>query len=83
MDAFALKEIEVMKKILQIGIENKEFDAIDTHHHAELLIILMQGLRAYFLKKKSLDLPDEEDFKELEKNLIHLSDFFIKGITIK
>jgi TetR/AcrR family transcriptional regulator len=83
IDAFAEKEIAVVEKILKIGFDAKEFEKIDAHHHAELLIVLMQGLRAFFLKKRSLDVPNEEDFQILEKHLIHLSEFFIKGITLK
>jgi TetR/AcrR family transcriptional regulator len=76
------KERELVRAIIEVGINNKEFRKINSQEYADFLILLLQGLRFIALKKQTgLSMSDEEREK-LNENLKRTVNMFMRDITV-
>lgn len=82
-ESFAEKEIEIIKSIIQEGINKGEFDPAVPMQYATLLIHLLQGLRLKTIKTITAAGMDPKIYRELRKEMLMTIDLFIKGIKIK
>ncbi|HXA02584.1 MAG TPA: TetR/AcrR family transcriptional regulator [Cytophagaceae bacterium] len=79
-DDFRLKEVELVKAIIQIGINNKQFRKINIQEYSELLILLMQGIRMVAMKNKEVSDFNEEDYGNMERTMSKVVNMLIKDV---
>jgi AcrR family transcriptional regulator len=79
-ESFAEKEIDIIRGIIQEGINNGEFDLIIPPQYPALLIHLLQGLRLKTIKTINGTGMDQKIYKELRKEMLLTIELFIKGI---
>ena len=76
------KEREILKSILEVGINNKEYKKINTLDYADYLILLLQGLRFIAIKKQEGLVMNEEEREKLNENIKRTVNMFIRDISI-
>jgi TetR/AcrR family transcriptional repressor of mexJK operon len=79
-DDFGKKEVELIRSIIELGIKNGEFQAVDAQDQADFLVTIMLGLRIAAKKKKENSILEEQDYVTLHKNMVRVMDMFIKYI---
>ncbi len=79
---FCQKEIEVIKLILDKGIESGLFkiQKEDSNDMASLFFEMLRGMRTLAVHNKDLLYVEQEEFDKLKKKLNAITDFFIRGL---
>jgi len=78
VEDFAKKETSLLASVLDLGVQNGEFQTVDVQEKADLLVALTSGLR--LLAKKRRALLEKEDYAVLNKYMTQTFDMFIKSI---
>jgi TetR/AcrR family transcriptional regulator len=79
-EAFAEKEIEIIKNIIQEGEKNSEFISSAPAYYPCLLVHLIHGLRLRTIKTITGSAMDPKIYKELRNEMLMTTDLFIKAI---
>jgi AcrR family transcriptional regulator len=82
-EIFNKKEIDQIKKILNIGIEKKIFFIDDVQSIATLFLESLKGIRSLVIHNKELLYVEQEDYDLLEKKQNAFTDVFIRGLMFK
>ncbi len=77
---FEKVELGLLRKIFDEGKKNKEFDKKLSNDTAVVFLHIIQGLRCRVLKKSNGQGIDENERKELQKEMNLATDIFINGI---
>jgi AcrR family transcriptional regulator len=82
---FCQKEIEVIKLLLDKGIESGLFkiQKEDCDEVASLFFETLRGMRVLALHNKDLLYVEQEEFDKLQKKLNGITDIFIRGLMYK
>jgi TetR/AcrR family transcriptional regulator len=80
---FGNKEVEVIQTVVELGIENGEFEKIDAKEHAQFLVEIMTGLRIAAKKKRENMVFEKDDYIALAKNMTMAVEMFISSIEAK
>lgn len=77
---FRKKEVDIVKSILNKGIDQKVFKLSDVDETASIFVDLLKGLRMVELHKKRIFYIDEDEYKVLKKKMKIFTELFIKGL---
>ncbi|HVD98480.1 MAG TPA: TetR/AcrR family transcriptional regulator [Cytophagaceae bacterium] len=77
-----LKEQQLVRTILEIGVANKEFKKMNTQDQAVFLITMLQGFRLYAVKMQNDLVMSEEEHAALDENLKKAIQLFIRDISL-
>ena len=77
---FQEREVDQIKHILIMGVENKIFYIDDVQMIATLFLEILKGLRTLVIHNKELLYVEQEDYDLLEKTQNALTEIFIKGL---
>lgn len=78
VEDFGKKESALLASILELGIQNKEFQSEEIQEKADLLATLMLGIR--MVAKKRKEVLDKEDYAMVHKYMAQTIEMFIKSI---
>lgn len=80
---FRQKELEVLKIILQKGIDRGIFFAENMHEMAALFLEALRGIRSLFFHNKELMYVEQEGFDELVRKMNDFTGIFIRSLKYK
>jgi TetR/AcrR family transcriptional regulator len=75
------KEREIVRSIIEVGINNKEYRKVNAQEYADFLLLLLQGLRFIALKKQEGLVMSEEEHDNLSENSKRTINLFIKDLS--
>lgn len=75
------KEREIVRSIIEVGINNKEYRKINAQNYADFLLLLLQGIRFIALKKQAGLVMSEEEHEKLNENSKRTINLFIKDLS--
>lgn len=78
MEDFSKKETTLLASILELGIQNKEFQPSEIQEKADLLATLMLGIR--MVAKKRKEVLEKEDYTMVNKYMTQTIEMFIKSL---
>jgi AcrR family transcriptional regulator len=81
-EAFAEKEISIIKKIIKEGQSRGEFISTVPKYYAELLMHLLHGLRLRSIKSMTGTVVDPKIYRELRSEMMMTIEMFIKVIQV-
>ena len=77
---FEKVELALIKKIIDEGIQSKEFVSFVTDDTSEVFLHILQGLRCRILRQAKGPVLDKKTQNNLQKEMNVATDIFIKGI---
>ena len=77
---FEKVELALIKKIIDEGIQSKEFVSFVTDDTSEVFLHILQGLRCRILRQAKGPVLDKKTQNNLQKEMNIATDIFIKGI---
>ena len=77
---FRKKEVEEIKRILEKGIQNNQFDIESSEDLAVLYLDIIRGLGHLYMKSHVLTSLTEQDYASVEEKLRRFTTIFIRGI---
>lgn len=80
---FGNKEVDVIQTVVELGIENGEFEKVDAKEHAQFLVEIMTGLRIAAKKKRENMVFEKDDYAALGKNMSMAIEMFISSIATR
>lgn len=80
---FGNKEVDVIQTVIELGIENGEFEKVDAKEHAQFLVEIMTGLRIAAKKKRENMVFEKDDYMALGKNMTMAIEMFIGSLSAK
>jgi AcrR family transcriptional regulator len=83
MIRFREKEKEHIKKVLEEGVKDGQFNIDDPGNTAALFLDLLRGLRSAFIAEKDLLIIDETEYQLLSDKVKEITDIFINGLMCK
>jgi TetR/AcrR family transcriptional regulator len=75
------KEREIVRSIIEVGINNKEYRKVNSQDYADFLLLLLQGIRFIALKKQTDLVMSEEEHEKLNENSKRTINLFIKDLS--
>ena len=79
-EEFGKKEIQLVQSIVELGIQNKEFNQVEAKEQAEFICTIMLGLRLATKNKMKESLMTKEDYKNFNTNMNKAIEMFICSI---
>jgi TetR/AcrR family transcriptional regulator len=79
---FEQKELNLIKRILDEGKKNGEFDPKMHHETTKIFLHLLQGLRLRIIKFIKDNRMEKENYDELKEEMLLFVEIFIKGIRV-
>lgn len=79
-DVFKIQEISLISEILHYGIKNDSFENQDVNETAELLLDIIKGLSASFLKHKDIFYLEDTEYAALDKKIKSFVEMFIRSL---
>ena len=83
IEEFRIKEVELIKTILDTGVKRKVFTIENTVEMANLFLDLLKGLRKVIIGKKEIFYLENEEFEVLTKKIYMFTEVFANGIKSK
>jgi AcrR family transcriptional regulator len=80
---FLEREKTLVRDILQAGIKNHAFQAIDPETNADLFVSVLRSLRVLIVKQRNDFLLTDEDYEQLKSYQTRFTTVFINGISKK
>jgi AcrR family transcriptional regulator len=80
---FRNKEIEIIKTVIQNGVDKGIFLVPNIVDTATLFVDLLKGLRYMEINKKQIFFIDENEYNTLSKKSNDFADLFIKGLKYR
>lgn len=80
-DDFFKRENNLVKRVMALGVKNKEFDIKDIHATSDMFVAVTKGLRMMVIKQRDSYLLSEDDYATLIRHQEHFTEVFLKGIS--
>ena len=78
---FCKRENKVVEKLLQLGVNKKEFEIESIPLTADMFTTVTRGLRIMIIKQRDSYFLNEDDYATLNKHQEHFTEVFLKGIS--